>query len=145
MSGFVQFTVSRNFLGSLKAALTGAPKKAQEAIREATLYTEKVIKKDFMAVSDGSLIGISKTTGQRRYTKRTKTPGVRTSTGHLKRNTKSTFRIQGGAFEGAIGTNVDYGQKLEKDSDYEFLKPGLEKARPEIKKIIAKNVRGIFK
>lgn len=142
MSEFITFQMTGKGFKRLTDLLGGMGGRVEEAVKKATLYTEAVIKKDFMTVQDGSLIRITRE-GERIYTKRTKRPGVRTSTGHLKRNTRSTFRIRGGAFEGAVGTDLPYGIDLEQDPRYEFLKPGLEKAKPVIREYISKAVKGM--
>lgn len=143
---FVQITLPQNRFSSLKSFLQSFPNKAVEAVREATLYTEALIKKDFMSVSDGSLVRIIKSgrsAGVRVMTKRTVEPGVRASTGNLRRNTRSAFRYNNGSFEGAIGTDIFYGVYLERNPKYEFLKPGLEKAMPEIRALIDRRIKGI--
>ncbi len=145
MANDLRVSFSGNGFEKITQAIRKAPEAAFAALREATFSTERVIKKEFMAVQDGSFLGTSKT-GQRRYTKRTVKPGVRTSTGNLKKNTRTVFKKTGShALSGSIGTNVAYGVELDRDERYQFLEPGLRKNIDQIQKIFKEFIERALK
>jgi hypothetical protein len=116
-------------LDRLSQFLNRGPNEVVKSFKEAVFFAEKTIKKEFMSVVDGPT--------QPNWQKRTKFPGVRARTGNLRRSVQSKFQVNFGLnLEAAIGTNVGYGKELNEDQRYEYLKPGLDKAMPEIKKLL---------
>lgn len=109
------------------------PKEVEKDIKQATFYVQKVIVRDFLSVADGVS---ARPHTKIRATKRTSRPGLRTGTGYLKRSVKTDFRRKFGSFEGAVGTDVPYGVIQERKGIYNFLKPGIQKAMPEVRKML---------
>jgi len=127
----------------LNALLKHMPNLAEKVVNSATLNVEKVIKDDFMTVQDGDAQVFQ---GRRFYPPRDRSKqDVRTSTGNLKRNTRSAFIGKGARRVGKVGTNVWYATKLLNDPDFEFLVSGLNKAWKNIKRVTDRIIKAELK
>lgn len=147
MVGF-EFTVRGGTLDRLSAYLKKGPADVEKDFRRAALFVWKTIKSnEFMAVRDGSTI-VSKS-GKKYFPKRTKSPGVRSVTGTLRRSVSDAnglqFRNDGKRLEAAIGTDLKYGAILESRTRYKFLRPGLDAAMPTVRKLLGDAFRSAFK
>lgn len=131
----------------LQGLLKTFPQVVTTEFRRAVIYTKGVIVKDFMTVVDGE-VGTTKN-GKPSYPPRRKFPGVRVRTGALRRgvNTTGKVEVRKGELEARIypPNNVSYGNDLEKDVRYQFLKPGFEKARTKLRKMIGDIVAKHFR
>lgn len=145
MSDAVQISTSGGGLDRLAKLMNNGPAQIVNSFKSACLLAEKVIKTKYMTVQDGALLFIDKQ-GGRHYTKRSHYPGVRTSTGTLKRSVSTQFRANFGMnLEASIGTNIEYGQRLNENVKFTFLKPGVEDALPQMKQLMDNQIKVILK